>query len=75
MPADLVFPVLEVFAHNHWEPWAIILQPSDAAYLRAAYEAKWQLQPLRYRISNTEHWGGIQACYNRMEKVFNHRNN
>jgi hypothetical protein len=72
---EIEYPVLEVFAHGHWEPWAIIVQPSDTAWLKAALEANWRLKPLRFRESSTAAWGGLEATFKRMQKCFNHFNN
>jgi hypothetical protein len=75
MPETLDYPVMEIFVHGHWEPWAVFFTDDGDAWARALLDAIWKLRPLRYRVSGVSSWGGFNACYARMNKAFNHRNN
>ena len=69
------FPVIEVFVHGHWAPWAIVLQPNEEASVKIVADAQWKLKPLRFREGLTRDWGGLESCWKRMNKVFNHNLN
>jgi len=69
------FPVLEVFVCRHWEPWCVFFQPTGENIQQAMNDAKWKIQPLRFREGCTNDWGGLEGCLIRMSKVFCHNLN
>lgn len=78
MPTVIVandFPVLEVFIHNHFEPWAIFFNADAKVQAKVLLDAEWMLKPLRYRMGKLSDWGGVEMCFRRMNKVYQYKNN
>ena len=71
----VVLQVLEIFAHNYWEPFAIFKNPSEEAMTRAKKDAEFRLKPLRYREGTTDDWGGPEKTLERMNRFFSNDQN
>jgi hypothetical protein len=70
-----IYPVVEVFYQNHYEPWAIIVKDSKKTYKKVIDDAQWKLCPINFREGTTADWGGLNNCLKRMNKVFSCHNN